>query len=72
LFGTALSAGIGAFAFLGAAVLAFGTIAVAWVAVRPVLGISLLVLALGALVWLLKIGRSRKVAKATAAVPARA
>ena len=73
LFGTALSAGIGAFAFLGAAVLSFATIAVAWVVVRPVLGISLLVVAVGALVWLLKIGRSRKAAKATAAaVPARA
>lgn len=67
LFGTALSAGIGAFAFLGAAVLSFGTIAVAWVVVRPVLGVSLLVLAVGALVWLLKIGRSRKAARAATA-----
>jgi transmembrane protein TMEM43 len=67
LFGTALSAGLGVFAFLGSFVLSFVTIAVAWVAVRPVLGISLLVLALGALVWLLKIGRSKKAAKASAA-----
>ena len=72
LFGTALSAGIGAFAFLGAAVLSFLTIAIAWVVVRPVIGISMLVLAIGALVWLLKIGRSRKAARAAAAAPATA
>lgn len=66
LFGTALSAGIGLFAFLGAAILSFFTIAVAWVAVRPVLGITLIVIAVGALVWLLKIGRSRKAARAAA------
>jgi hypothetical protein len=72
LFGTALSAGLGVFAFLGSFVLSFVTIAVAWVAVRPVLGISLLVLALGALVWLLKIGRSKKAAKAAATAPATA
>lgn len=72
LFGTALGAGIGLFAFLGAAVLAFFTIAVAWVAVRPVLGITLIVLALGALIGLLKIGSSRKAARVSAAAPAAA
>jgi len=71
LFGTALSAGIGLFAFLGAAILSFVTVAVAWIAVRPVLGISLLIVALGAVVWLLKVGRSRKSARAAATpVPA--
>ena len=72
LFGTALSAGIGLFAFLGSAVLAFGTIAVAWVAFRPVLGISLLVVAVAALAWLLKIGVSRRKERAAAARPATA
>src|SRR6266852_6285328 len=45
LFGTALSAGIGLFAFLGAAVLSVLTVAVAWLVVRPVLGVALLVVA---------------------------
>ncbi len=69
LFGTFLSAGIGLFAFLGAAVLSFITIAVAWVVVRPLLGVSLLVLAAGGLFWLVKVGRSKKAARA-AAMPA--
>ena len=72
LFGTALGAGIGIFAFLGSAVLSFATIAVAWVAFRPVLGISLLVVAVAALAWLLKIGISRKKARAATARPATA
>lgn len=67
LFGTALGAGIGLFAVLGAAVLSILTIAVAWVVVRPVLGISLIVIAIAALAWLLKIGRSKKAARAAAA-----
>ncbi len=69
LFGTALSAGIGLFAFIGAAVLSILTIAVAWFVVRPVLGIALLVVAIGGIVWLLKVGRSRKEARAAAAKP---
>ena len=73
LFGTALSAGIGLFAFIGAAVLSILTIAVAWLVVRPVLGVALLVVAIGGIVWLLKVGRSRKAARAaTAARPATA
>ncbi len=67
LFGTFLSAGIGFFAFLGAATLSFVTIAIAWVAVRPVLGISLLVLAGAGVFWLVKVGRSKKAARAAAA-----
>ncbi len=70
LFGTALGAGIGLFAFLGAAVLSFFTIAVAWVTARPVIGISLIVIAIAALIMLLKIGSSRKAARASAAAPA--
>jgi hypothetical protein len=71
LFGTLLSAGIGLFAFLGAAALSFITIAIAWVVVRPVLGISLLVLAGAGVFWLLKGGRGKKAARAAAtAMPA--
>ena len=65
--GTLLGAGIGLFAFLGAAILSFVTIAVAWVAVRPVLGISLLVVAGVALFLLVKAGKARKAARAAAA-----
>ena len=46
-----LGAGIGFFAFVLAAVLSFVTIAIAWIFVRPLLGITLLVLAIGGLVW---------------------
>jgi hypothetical protein len=67
LFGTMLGAGIGLFAFLGSAVLTIITIAIAWVFVRPVLGITLLVVAGAALFWLLKVGRQKKAARAAAA-----
>lgn len=70
LFGTFLGAGIGLFAFLGAAALSFLTIAIAWVFVRPVLGISMLVIAIGALVWLLKVGQKKKAARAAGTAPA--
>lgn len=70
LFGTMLGAGIGVFSFLGAAALSFITIAVAWVVVRPVLGVSLLIVAAAGVVWLLRIGKSKKAARAAAAVPA--
>ncbi|HYM62197.1 MAG TPA: TMEM43 family protein [Thermoanaerobaculia bacterium] len=67
LVGTMLGAGIGLFAFLGAAVLSFITIAIAWVYVRPVLGITLLVIAGAGLFWLIKVGRDKKAARAAAA-----
>jgi hypothetical protein len=70
LFGTFLGAGIGLFAFLGAAALSFLTIAIAWVFVRPVLGISMLVIAIGALFWLLKVGQKKKAARAAGTAPA--
>ncbi len=70
LFGTMLGAGIGFFAFLGAAALSFLTIAIAWVFVRPVLGVTLVVIAVGALYWLLKVGRRKKAARASGAAPA--
>ncbi len=70
LFGTMLGAGIGFFSFLGAATLSFVTIAIAWVFVRPLLGISMLVVALGAAIWLLSVGRKKKAARAAGTAPA--
>ncbi len=67
LVGTILGAGLGIFAFLTAAVLSLATIAVSWIVVRPVLGVSLLVLAAGAAAWLIAIGIKKK--KARAALP---
>ena len=65
--GTLLGAGIGLFAFLGAVILSFITIAIAWVVVRPLLGITLLVVAGAGLFWLIKVGKGKKAARATAA-----
>lgn len=67
LFGTMLGAGIGLFAFLGAAILSIVTIAVAWLVVRPVLGVALIVVAGGGLFWLLKVGRAKRAARKAAA-----
>jgi hypothetical protein len=69
LFGTMLGAGIGLFAFLISFVLSSLTIAVAWIFVRPVLGITLLVLAAGAIFWLIKRGRAKKEQRAGTALP---
>jgi hypothetical protein len=66
IFGTMLGAGIGLFAFLGAAILTIFTIAVSWVFVRPVLGITLFLVAGAALFWLVKVGQQKKVARAAA------
>jgi hypothetical protein len=60
LFGSMLGVGVGLLAFLISAVLSLTTIAVAWVTVRPLLGITLLVLAAGALVWLISANRKKK------------
>jgi transmembrane protein TMEM43 len=60
LFGSLLGAGVGLFAFLVSAVLSFTTIAIAWITVRPLLGIALLVLAVGALAWLISANRKKK------------
>ncbi|HYR27729.1 MAG TPA: TMEM43 family protein [Thermoanaerobaculia bacterium] len=64
LFGTLLGAGIGTFSFLGSAALSAFVIAAAWIFVRPLLGISLAVITLGALFWLLKVGRKKKAERA--------
>ncbi|HEV7670329.1 MAG TPA: TMEM43 family protein [Thermoanaerobaculia bacterium] len=69
LFGTMLGAGIGLFAFLISVVLSSLTIAVAWIFVRPVLGILLLVLAAGAAFWLIKRGRAKKAQRAGTVLP---
>jgi hypothetical protein len=65
MFGSLLGAGVGLFAFLVSAVLSFTTIAVAWITVRPLLGITLLVLAAGALAWLISANRKKKKMQAT-------
>jgi hypothetical protein len=70
LFGTMLGAGIGLFAFLGAAILSFLTIAIAWVFYRPFIGITMIVLAGAAFYWLLSVGMKKKAARAAAAAPA--
>lgn len=69
LFGTMLGAGIGFFAFLGAAALSFITIAIAWVFVRPVVGISMLVIAIAAVFWLMRVGLRKKAARAAGTAP---
>lgn len=58
--GSLLGVGIGLFAFVTSLVLTFVTIAIAWIAVRPLLGISLLVLAAGGLFWLISANRKKK------------
>lgn len=68
LFGTMLGAGIGFFAFLISIVLSSLTIAVAWIFVT-VLGVTLLVLAAGAIFWLIKRGRAKKAQRAGTALP---
>lgn len=70
LFGTMLGAGIGLFAFLGAATLSFITIAIAWIAYRPVIGIAMIVLAAAAFYWLLSTGMKKKAARAAMRSPA--
>ena len=70
--GTILGAGIGIFAFLGAAILSFITIAIAWVVYRPFIGITMLVLAAAAFYWLISVGVKKKAARAAALAPATA
>ena len=68
MFGSLLAFGTGLFALVISAVLSVGTIGVAWVVYRPVLGISLLAVAIGAVVWFVMNGKKRVAAKAAAAV----
>lgn len=71
LIGSMLAFGTGLFAFAIAAALSIGTVGVAWVVYRPVLGIILLSVAIAALVALAVSGR-KKVAAASAAAPVNA
>jgi hypothetical protein len=69
LFGTMLGAGIGFFSFCGAVALSFITIAVAWVFVRPLIGITMVLLAIGFVFWLMRVGSRKKAARASGAAP---
>ncbi len=64
IMGDLLRMGIGLFAAFVAAALSLVTIALAWLAYRPVLGITLLAAALALIVLLKVLGRSRKPAAA--------
>lgn len=55
LFGDLLGMGVGMVAFVIAAPLTLGTIAVGWITYRPLIGIALLVLAAGAVFLVLKL-----------------
>ena len=57
--GSMLAFGTGLFAFVVAGVLSVSTIGVAWIAYRPVLGMTLLSLAIASLVWFAVRGRKR-------------
>ena len=69
IFGSLLAFGTGLFAFVISAVLSIGTIAVAWIVYRPVIGIALLVVAIAMRVGLAMRGR-KKVAAGAVARPA--
>lgn len=58
--GSLLGVGVGLFALLVGAVLSFSTIAIAWIFVRPLVGIGLLALAIGGLAWLISANRKKK------------
>ena len=66
LFGTMLGAGLGIFSFLISAALSTLTIAISWLFVRPLLGITLLAVAVAAIVWLVRLGRKKRAARAGA------
>ena len=63
-FGSMLAFGTGLFAFVISGVLSVGTVGVAWVVDRPVLGITLLAAALAILVWFAMSGRKKAAATA--------
>jgi hypothetical protein len=63
LVGTMLGAGLFLFAFALSFGLSFLTIAVAWLVYRPILGVGLLIVGLGAITGLVMLGIKRKRAK---------
>ncbi|MCP4804971.1 MAG: hypothetical protein GY913_16905 [Proteobacteria bacterium] len=67
LVGDAIEAGIGLFAFLVAAFLSLVTIAVSWIVARPLVGVLLLVVAVGALVGVVMLVKKARAGKAAAA-----
>ena len=69
-FGSMLAFGTGLFAFVVSAVLSIGTVGVAWVVYRPVLGITLLAVAIGVLVWFAMRGKKKAASTAMAGAPA--
>lgn len=58
--GSLLGVGVGLFALVVGFALSSITIATAWLFVRPLLGIALLILAAGGIAWLLKANRKKK------------
>ena len=62
--GTLVGMGIGFVSFIVAAIVSLVVIAVAWIFYRPILGISLLVLVVGLVVWLVMRRSKAKVAMA--------
>jgi hypothetical protein len=67
IVGGILGAGLGVAAILVGLVITLVTIAVAWIFVRPVLGVVLLVLAIAAFIFGHRLGKGRKAGVATAA-----
>ena len=69
LVGRVLGAGTGIVAGFLAAFFAMGTIAVAWITYRPVLGVILLVLAVGAVLLLARVAKKRAPASGPPPLP---
>jgi hypothetical protein len=65
--GSLLGLGTGIFAFIVASALSLLTVAIAWIFYRPLLGIPMVVISVGAIVGLTILGSKRKKAKAAAA-----
>lgn len=64
--GNMMAFGTGLFSLAIAAALSIGTIAVAWIFYRPVLGVALLAVAIAALVWLAMSGKKKAASVAAA------
>lgn len=67
LVGDAIEAGIGLFSFLVAAFLSLVTIAVSWIVARPLVGVLLLLVSIGALVGIVMLVKKARAGKASAA-----
>jgi hypothetical protein len=59
--GSLVGVGVGLFSLVVGAALSSITIAIAWFFVRPLLGIALLALAVGGVIWLIKTNRKKQV-----------